>query len=57
MRITHMEFGAAAGFQQRDAGESGFGHFNATGGLHGFFVPQDHACCDKFKKSPSLVVE
>jgi hypothetical protein len=57
MRITHMEFGAAAGFQQRDAGESGFGHFNATGGLHGFFVPQDHACCDKFKKSASLVVE
>jgi hypothetical protein len=55
--VTHMEFGAAAGFQQGDTGESRFGHFNATVGLHGFFAPQNHACCDVLKKSPLLVVE
>jgi hypothetical protein len=36
-RIAHMEFGAVAGFQQRNTGESGFGCFNATVGLHDFF--------------------
>jgi hypothetical protein len=35
--VAHMEFGAVAGFQQSDKGESRFGHFNATVGLHGFF--------------------
>jgi hypothetical protein len=29
-RVAHMEFGAVAGFQQGDTGESGFGCFNAT---------------------------
>jgi hypothetical protein len=38
-RIAHMEFSAGAGFQQRNTGESGFGCFNATIGLHGFFAP------------------
>jgi hypothetical protein len=56
-RIAHMEFGAVAGFQQRNTGESGFGCFNATVGLHGFFAPQSHVCCDALKKSPFLVVE
>jgi hypothetical protein len=55
--VTHMEFSAGAGFQQRNAGESGFRCFNATVGKHGFFAPQNHACCDALKKSPSLVVE
>jgi hypothetical protein len=55
--VAHMEFGAVAGFQQSDKGESRFGHFNATVGLHGFFAPKNHACCDGLKKSPSLVVE
>jgi hypothetical protein len=56
-RVAHMEFSAVAGFQQGDTGESRFGHFNATVGLHGFFAPKNHACCDGLKKSPSLVVE
>jgi hypothetical protein len=55
--VTHMEFSAEAGFQQRNTGESGFGCFNATVGLHGFFAPWSHACCDALKKSPFLVVE
>jgi hypothetical protein len=55
--VAHMEFGAGAGFKQRNAGESGFGCFNATVGKHGFFAPQNHVCCDALKKSPSLVVE
>jgi hypothetical protein len=55
--VSHMEFSAGAGFQQCNAGESGFGCFNATVGLHGFFAPQNHACCDALKKSPFLVVE
>jgi hypothetical protein len=55
--VTHMEFGAGAGFKQRNTGESRFGQFNATVGLHGFFAPKNHACCDGLNKSPSLVVE
>jgi hypothetical protein len=57
LSVTHVKFGAGAGFKQRNAGESGFGCFNTTVGLHGFFAPQNHACCDALKKSPSLVVE
>jgi hypothetical protein len=56
-RVAHMEFGAVAGYKQGDTGESRFGHFNATVGLHGFFAPQNHVYCDGLKKSPSLVVE
>jgi hypothetical protein len=55
--IAHMEFSAGACFKQGNAGESSFGFFNATVGLHGFFAPQNHACCDALKESPSLVVE
>jgi hypothetical protein len=55
--VAHMEFSAGTGFKQRNAGESGFGCFNATVGLHGFFAPQNHACCDALKKRPILVVE
>jgi hypothetical protein len=56
-RIAHMQFGPSTGFQQGDAGESRISLFNATVGLHGFFAPQNHACCDALKKSPLLVVE
>jgi hypothetical protein len=55
--ITHMKFSPTTGFKQRNTGESGFGLFNATVGLHGFFTPENHTCCDALKKSPSLVVE
>jgi hypothetical protein len=55
--VAHMKFSAGTGFKQRNTGESGFGCFNATVGLHGCFAPQNHVCCDAFKKSPSLVVE
>jgi hypothetical protein len=55
--VTHMEFSAGAGFQQRNTCECSFECLNATVGLHGFFAPQNHVCCDAFKKSPSLVVE
>ncbi|MFO0185353.1 MAG: hypothetical protein ACK55J_01785 [Alphaproteobacteria bacterium] len=55
--VAHMKFGTAACFKQGNAGESGFRRFNATVGLHGFFAPQNHACCDALKESPSLVVE
>jgi hypothetical protein len=37
--VAHMEFSAGTGFKQGNAGESGFGYFNATVGLHGFFAP------------------
>jgi hypothetical protein len=55
--IAHVKLSPAAGFEQRNTGESGGGLFNATVGLHGFFTPENHACCDVLKKSPSLVVE
>jgi hypothetical protein len=57
LAVTHMEFSAGAGFKQRNTSESGFECLNATVGLHGFFAPQNHVCCDALKESPSLVVE
>jgi hypothetical protein len=56
-RIAHVKFGTRAGFQQGHTGESRIGLCNATVGLHGFFAPQSHVCCDALKKSPFLVVE
>jgi hypothetical protein len=55
--ITHVKFRAAACFQQGNTGESFRQFFNAAVRLHGFFVPQNHACCDEAYQTPLPVGE